>query len=150
MNENVRKQNKKKNPRKKLEIKLSTGFIKSHKSEKPKISMTTKGSFVQEFKKIRKEIEEELKREDMKYKSRVHSSNMSPKNMVSSMVSKPESNLLSETNFGGTGNKKSIKKFMKKQKQKIKKEKIQEQRQEIKKHIKVKQNLKLLNKIRAF
>ena len=43
-------------------------------------------------------------------------------------------------------NKKSIRKFMKQKKRKFKKEKNLERSQEIKRHIKVKENLKILNK----
>lgn len=43
-------------------------------------------------------------------------------------------------------NKKSIRKFMKQKKRKFKREKIFERSQEIKRHIKVKENLKILNK----
>lgn len=75
MNENVRKINKigsNKKRNNKLTVKLSSGAIKYNKAEKPKIALTAKGSFVQEFKKIRREIENELKNEGMKLKSRVH------------------------------------------------------------------------------
>ena len=73
MNDIVRKSNnlkfaKKKRPNKKIDaLKLSTGNMRC---TKPKLELTSKGSFVQEFKKIRSEIEKELK-EDMKNKSRV-------------------------------------------------------------------------------
>ena len=78
MNDNVRKINKigtvkkRNNNNKNLTIKLSSGIIKPYKFDKPKIALTAKGSFVQEFKKIRREIENELKNEGMKLKSRVH------------------------------------------------------------------------------
>ena len=155
LNENVRKANKqshskKRNHRKNLTLKLSTGEMKTYKLDKTKIALSTKGSFVQEFKKIRKEIEEELKKEDMKYnKSRIHTACASPKNMTNSMISRPDTNKLqivpNEFEEFGKG-KKSIRKFMKQKKRKYKKDKLLERSQEFKRHFKVKENLKVLNK----
>jgi len=73
MNENIRKLNaqksgKKKKPNKKnFTMKLPANI----KIDKNRTASSSKGSFVQEFKKIRKEIESEIKREDHKIKSRV-------------------------------------------------------------------------------
>lgn len=80
--------------KKNLTIKLSTGTMKY---EKPK-GLTTKGSFVQEFKRIRKEIEEELKKEDHKYKSRVSTACVSPKNVTHSLLGKPSQENLHNDN----------------------------------------------------
>ena len=113
------------------------------KNDKPKGILTTKGSFVQEFKKIRKEIEEELKKEDMKFKSRVSTACVSPKNVTHSMIAKPSQEQFQfENEIQHVGRKKSIRKFMKQKKKKFKKEKILQKSQEIRKHFKVKQNLK--------
>lgn len=103
---------------------------------------------MQEFKKIRKEIEEELKREDMKFKSRVHTACASPKNITSSVISKNElMKLMNEHEPDDPAkSKKNIRRFMKQKKRRWKKEKILEKSQEIKRHIKVKENLKVLNK----
>lgn len=104
MNQDVRKVNgiklsKKKKPLKKdLTLKLSTGIMKH---DKTKGGLTAKGSFVQEFKKIRKEIEDELKKEDMKFKSRVNTACVSPKNVTHSMIAKPsEDQLQFDNEFG--------------------------------------------------
>jgi hypothetical protein len=60
--------------------------------------------------KIRKEIEDELKKEDMKYKSRVSTVCGSPKSMINSMILKPshETLLFEHENEHG-GKRKSIK-----------------------------------------
>ena len=71
LNENVRKLNSTKSGKKKktfaknknLTVKLSAGVRNEKKNYK---ASSSKGSFVQEFKKIRKEIEDELKREEAK------------------------------------------------------------------------------------
>lgn len=124
MNDDVRKLNslkitkKKRNYKKNLVAKLSTGAIKI---EKPKTALTAKGSFVQEFKKIRKEIENELKREDMKYKSRGSTTWVSPKNMTHTGITKhaPE-NLDPHDEEEDVDKKRSLKRFMKQKKKKFK------------------------------
>jgi len=57
-------------------------------------------SFLQEFKRIRKEIQNEIKKEDMKYKSRIGTACTSPKNFTNSMVVKRSNeNLHMENNI---------------------------------------------------
>lgn len=148
MNEDVRKLNHVKLKKKKavqkpknLTVKLSTGTMKPDRS---KVPLSTKGSFVHEFKKIRKEIEDELKREESKFRTKVNTACASPKNMTHSLISKPIED--PESCLGNASRKRSIRKFMKLKKKKFKKEKILERSQEINRHFKVKENLKILNK----
>ena len=133
LNEEIKKQNlkvdlgkRRKKGRKNLTVKLEFKDTKEG----------SKNSLVQEFKRIRREVEEEIKRED-RGKSRGFSGVGSPKGVQRTKV---------DEEIGEETRKKSIRKFMKQKKKKFKKEKILERSQEIKRHFKVKENLKLLNK----
>jgi len=135
MNENIRKLNaqksgKKKKPNKKnFTMKLPANI----KIDKNRTASSSKGSFVQEFKKIRKEIESEIKREDHKIKSRVATAWTSPKNLANSRIIKRSNENLNIDNHPETeGKRKGIKKFIKRKKKKMKKEKILERSQELK------------------
>ena len=103
MNDVVRKANnlkftkkKNRNNKKNEVLKLSTGNMRW---AKPKLELSSKGSFVQEFKKIRNEIEKELK-EDMKNKSRVFTACASPKSILKSTVVKSEIDHCQEPEHG--------------------------------------------------
>ncbi len=73
MNDNIRKLNSQKSNKKKRTMKKNFTVKLPHqiKIDKPKLSSTSKGNFLQQFKQIRKEIQDEIKKEDLKFKSRV-------------------------------------------------------------------------------
>lgn len=132
LNEEIKRNNHKLMPKKKKQKNKNLTV----KLEFREVKEGAKNSIVQEFKRIKKEVEEEIKKDD-RGKVRNFSGVSSPKGMTRTRV---EEEVEDETR------KRSIRKFMKQKKRKFKKEKILERSQEIKRHFKVKENLKLLNK----
>lgn len=115
MNDNIRKLNSQKSKKKRtLKKNTSLNLAQSLNFKKPKLSQSTKGSFIHEFKRIKKEI----RREDLKFKSRTGTACTSPKNLKAEILSKEDR--FEGDQFEGEFKKKNIRKFIKKKKKRMK------------------------------
>lgn len=93
---------------------------------------SAKNSFVQEFRRIKKEISSELRKENLKFKAKAATACASPQNKSGIKMSPGEDRLnvgdANETGF----KKKNIRKFIKKKRRENNREKLREKSQEIK------------------